>query len=418
MSRKETYFPAFPGHPRPFISIGLPFAEACRQHVTNTFKSKRVYIIVSKSISQTSTFAVLRDELGDAVVGVRFGIKQHVPWQDVLEVANDLRRLSADLIVTLGAGSLTDGAKVASFAFANSAFTLEDMAKLHIGADPKPDLESLQACRLPIINIPTSLSGGEYTPRGGATDFRTHQKASFQHPSIGASLVILDPAITVSTPERVWLSSGIRAVDHCIEGLCSIFFDGPADEATKETAEDAFTDGLRLILPNLLRAKHKPEDLSARRNCMLGVIGAAKGLKAGVPMGASHGIGHQLGPLGVSHGETSCVLLPSVLRYNHRHGTASARERQAKVLHILQDLGLDLLKRTDETPEASNLGDAMEAIVSGLGLPTTLDEVGVGNEKFKELADNSMKDRYIPTNPVTITHPDQVLEILQMAARP
>jgi alcohol dehydrogenase class IV len=300
-------------------------------------------------------------------------------------------------------------------ALANSAFTLEDLAKLHIGADPKPDPKSLQPCTLPIFNIPTSLSGGEYTPRGGATDFRTHQKASFQHPSIGASLVILDPAITVSTPERVWLGSGIRAVDHCVEGLCSIFFDGSADPDAKTNAEKAFIDGLRLLLPNLLLTKDNPEDLSARRKCMQGVVKAVKGLKAGVPMGASHGIGHQLGPLGVSHGETSCVLLPSVLRYNRRHGGTSVYERQRRVVDILEDLGLDKLGQNSKNTGASELGDVMAAIVAGLGLPTTLKEVGVGNEKFKELADNSMKDRYIPTNPVPITHADQVLEILQMA---
>lgn len=90
MASNEVYFAAFPGHSRPFISIGLPFSQACRQHVTNTFKSKRVYIIVSQSISQTETFFVLRDVLSDCIAGVRFGIKQHVPWQDVIEVANGM----------------------------------------------------------------------------------------------------------------------------------------------------------------------------------------------------------------------------------------------------------------------------------------------------------------------------------------
>jgi hypothetical protein len=90
MASNEVYHAAFPGHTRPFISIGLPFAQACRQHVTNTFKSKRVYIIVSKSISQTETFSNLRDELSDSIAGIRYGIKQHVPWQDVIEVANGM----------------------------------------------------------------------------------------------------------------------------------------------------------------------------------------------------------------------------------------------------------------------------------------------------------------------------------------
>lgn len=115
MTSEESYYLPFTGDTRPYISTGLPFAQACRQHVSQTYKANRVYIIVSKSISQTETFALLKRELGDKVAGVRYGIRQHVPWTDVLEVAAELRDAQADLIVTLGAGSLTDGAKVASF---------------------------------------------------------------------------------------------------------------------------------------------------------------------------------------------------------------------------------------------------------------------------------------------------------------
>lgn len=207
----------FPPNPKPYISISLPFQKACAHHVTNTFHASKVYVIVSTSISKTENFANLRSELQGKIVGVRYGIKPHTPWIDVLEIVNDIRQKEADLIVTLGAGSLTDGAKIISFALANQAFTLESLARL-----PAPmKTPDLQPCQLPIINIPTSLSGGEYTSTGGATDIRTHQKHSFAHASMGARLVILDPVLSISTPERIWLSTGMRAVDHCVEGLCS-----------------------------------------------------------------------------------------------------------------------------------------------------------------------------------------------------
>lgn len=296
-------------------------------------------------------------------------------------------------------------------------FTIDDLAKLHISASPKPDPAQIKGCTLPIINVPTSLSGGEYTFRGGATDFRTHHKRSFQHPSMGASLVVLDPAITVSTPARVWLSSGMRAVDHCIEGLCSVFFNGSADEEIKQTVEDSLVSGLKLLLPNLLITKQEPYDLGARRSCMLGVIEAMKGLKAGVPMGASHGIGHQLGPLGVGHGITSCVLLPSVLRYNVKHGEHWVRERQTKVLAVFQRDGhvIDALPSRITDSDTSDLGDMVTAYIAALDLPTSLTEVGVGREQLKALAENAMTDRYIPTNPVTIERVEQVEEILSIA---
>ncbi|KAM7205435.1 Iron-containing alcohol dehydrogenase domain containing protein [Naviculisporaceae sp. PSN 640] len=208
--------------PKPHVSLGAPFEAARKHHAVETFGgATRIYIVVSKSISRTNNFVALQEALGNGVIGVRYGIRQHVPWPGVLAVATELRELDADLIITLGAGSLTDAAKVAAFAVANGAFTLDDLDKLHIRS--KPDSDSLKACTIPIIDIPTWLSGGEYNPAGGATDVRNSRKTSFKHPTMGAQLVILDPALTVSTPETVWLASGMRSVDHCVEGLCALY---------------------------------------------------------------------------------------------------------------------------------------------------------------------------------------------------
>ncbi|KAK4222789.1 iron-containing alcohol dehydrogenase [Podospora fimiseda] len=391
--------------PKPWVSLGVPFAEACAHHASLTFRAKRVYLIISSSISKTPALRSLKAALGDNIVGIRYRIRQHVPWPDVLEVAVELRDLDADLIVTLGAGSLTDAAKVASFAVVKGAFSLDALDKIHIrNADPS----KLKPCTIPIINIPTSLSGGEYNPPGGATDLRNSRKTSFNHGSMGAQLVILDPELTVSTPERVWLSSGMRAVDHCIEGLCSVAFrDG--DTAGSGKVDRHLLKGLRLLLRSLLTTKHNPGDLEARKREM-GVIEAMRGLTRGVPMGASHGIGHQLGPLGVGHGETSCVMLPSVLRWNLKNqgeGEKWVRERLLKVLDAFWE---DATKLGGLSREALSAGDVVAAFFGELELPGSLTE-----DKLEALAKNSMTDRCIPTNPVAITEEAQILEILEMA---
>jgi alcohol dehydrogenase class IV len=111
----ETYRQAFPPKPKPHVSYGIPFPQACAHHITNTFHVSRVYIIVSSSISKTENFKCLQDALGDKIVGIRYGIKPHTPWDDVLEIVADMRQKDAELIVTLGAGSLTDGAKLISW---------------------------------------------------------------------------------------------------------------------------------------------------------------------------------------------------------------------------------------------------------------------------------------------------------------
>jgi len=405
----ETYFQAL--EPKPYISTGVPFVDACKHHAIETFGAHRIYIIVSKSISATKNFTALKDTLGERVVGARYGIRQHVPWPDVLEVAADLRDLSADLIVTLGAGSLTDGAKVASWAAANGAFTVDALDELRTKTNARP-------CTIPTINIPTSLSAGEYNPMAGATDWRNHRKGSFKHLSMVAELVILDPALTVSTPQRVWLSSGMRSVDHCVEGLCSAVF-RPGEGGTVDTAkaEKFFMDGLLRLLPGLLATKARPEDIEARRSEMLGALDAMRGLLQGVTVGASHGIGHQLGPLGVGHGETSCVMLPSVLKWNREHGDAWVEERQKRVLDAFWGDGTvaDVLRRRGLKREIATAGELVRAFVEELGMPTSLTDVSVGKERLDQVAENSMASPHIPNNPVRISGVDQIKEILELA---
>lgn len=112
---------------------------------------------------------------------------------------------------------------------------------------------------------------------------RNHHKQSFAHPSMGAEIVILDPVLSISTPAKFWLSTGMRAVDHCVEGICSFY-------ATDESDEEAI-EGLKLLVPNLLITKREWENEDARLNEMFGVIHSLVGLQHGVPMGASHAIG-------------------------------------------------------------------------------------------------------------------------------
>src|SRR6266576_153112 len=150
------------------------------------------------------------------------------------------------------------------------------------------------------------------------------------------------------TPMRLWLSTGIRAVDHAVETLCSVH-PQPLFEATSAHA-------LRLLPQGLIRTKRDPADLEARLESMLGVWLSLIGIQSGAPMAASHGIGHVLGgTAGVPHGFTSCVMLPHVLRFNHEVNA----ERQALVSEALGE---------PDAPAA----DVVASLIADLGLPGRL----------------------------------------------
>lgn len=113
----------------PFVSYGLSYDKACARHVVDTFRAHRVYVVASGSMARnTDRVDRLVDAINGAgagdgdggvsgkgrvkVVGVRKGITPHTPWSEILQIACECRDVEADCVVTLGAGSITDGAKI------------------------------------------------------------------------------------------------------------------------------------------------------------------------------------------------------------------------------------------------------------------------------------------------------------------
>lgn len=103
--------------PGPFISSGLPYHVACVKHVTQTYKASRLFIIASGSLSRsTDKLKRLIEALRkDNIVGIQKGMTSHSLWSEILSVTAEARAKEADCIITLGAGSITDAAKLVVF---------------------------------------------------------------------------------------------------------------------------------------------------------------------------------------------------------------------------------------------------------------------------------------------------------------
>lgn len=306
-------------------------------------------------------------------------------------------------------------------AAANDAFDFTRLKHLTNNRDASVQRPDLVSPHIPIISIPTSLSGGEYSDHAGGTNDQTQHKHGFgPSPPLGPRLIILSPQLAMTTPPRFWLSTGIRAVDHCVETICSPYSMPPSDAAAAEA--------LRKLVPGLLRCAKDTDntDLDARFQCQLGVRDAMQAVKGKAPLGASHGIGHQLGPLGVGHGETSCILLPAVCAFNARHSTNAESEAHATDIPTKQDRVLDVLWTEPNvaaaltsrglSKEKADLSACLDAIISELGMPRSLGALGVDRNKFSELASSSLNDRWCQTNAVPLRQKAQVVEILEMCA--
>ncbi|HEX2941177.1 MAG TPA: iron-containing alcohol dehydrogenase [Rhodopila sp.] len=375
------------------VTYGVPLAEALADEVTR-IGARAVYVLASGTLNrETDVIARVRRVLGDRLAGVYARIGAHTPRVDVVAAANEARVAKADLLLTVGGGSVTDAAKMVGLCLGNDVTRPEqlDAFRAIVTPDGTTERPPTKPPGVRSIDVPTTLSAGEFTWFAGCTDTARHVKESFGHALMMPQAVILDPAVTVHTPMWLFLSTGIRAVDHAVEDICSInptpFSDGASLQA------------LRLLAAGLPAVKADPADLDARLNCQLGSWMSIMGSQNGVTKGASHGIGHVLGgTAGVPHGYTSCVMLPQVLRFN----APVNAERQAWVA--------DALGRRGEAA-----ADAVAALIRGLGLPTTLRDVGVKPEQLDEIARESMHDRWVHTNPRKIDGPAVVRTLLDAA---
>jgi len=367
------------------VIYGRPAADSVAELV-GRHQAERVFLMVSGTLNrETDEIEKLRAALGNKCVGTFDSMPPHTPRKAVIAAAKQARAAKADLIVTLGGGSITDGAKAVQLCLGNG---IRSAAALDKVRSPNP----VKGAKVRQISVPTTLSAGEFSPISGVTDERTKVKELFRHPDIVPRAVVLDPAVTRHTPMWLWLSTGIRAVDHCVEGICS-------NEATPYGDASAL-HGLSLLARGLPRVKADPNDMEARLDCQLGAWLSMAPLVAGVPMGASHGIGYVLGAVfDIPHGHTSCIMLPSVMRWNRSVNA----ERQAMVAAAMGQPGKDA-------------GDVLDEFIRGLGMPRSLGEVKVGPEHYERIASQAMATPWVPRNPRPIDGPAEVREILELAA--
>jgi alcohol dehydrogenase class IV len=303
--------------------------------------------------------------------------------------------------IEVGSGSYNDACQIARLMATTLPpdFTGSDMEALIDQKRGRANIdEGVQAPKAKLILVPTSLSAGEWNSISSCSN-SAGKKQHFGHPSAAAELILLDPAIASTSPDELWLASGVRAIDHCVETICN--------PECKPECSGIMEVGLRNLLSGLPAYKaskekgDKEELLEGISKCQYGARDAMIGcLIYTVFFGPSHAIGHQLGPVGgVMHGHTSCICLAPVLRYTEDQN----REAQKKVLNAFNEvLGWD----------EKRAGDAMERFVKMLGMPTRLSEVGITKqEQFDSIAEKTLTD-VLAGHPGQLTKKEEVLAVL------
>ncbi len=333
--------------PQEHVLFGISSLERLPNEVKR-LEAKRALVITGQSLAtQTDVLEKVVQALGVFHVGTFAEIRQHTPASGVANAAELARSLQADVIVSLGGGSPIDAAKAV-------------VAKLAEGSGKI----------LPHIAIPTTLSAAEFSHLAGVTDEATRAKGGIADARITPTAVVLDPSLTLPTPLRLWISTGIRALDHAVETLYA-----PGAHPINDVLA---LEAIRLLFLYLPRCQQQPEDLNIRTQLQLAAWMSFFG-SINTPMGLSHNLGRRIGATwNVPHGITSCITLPHVMRaMTPKHAPALARI--APVLK-LESAG------TDDTTDALAAADAVSNLVARLGLPQHLSEVGVTETDIPKIA--------------------------------
>lgn len=320
--------------------------------IVDELGASRVMIVTGNSLAtQTDHVGALERALGTRHVATYARMHAHAPRADVDDAIALVGECNADLLIGYGGSSVTDATKIVA-----------------VRARAKP---------IPHVLVPTTLSSGEWTPASGMTGDAPGVKTYVVDPAMAPFAIVLDPEITLTTPMVLWLSTGMKAVDHACEAMW-----GPRAHPVTDTLASEAIRTLRAALPATLAA---PRELDARLASQIAGWMSMAGV-VNVRVHLSHTLGHQIGARwDVPHGITSGITLAPVMRYVEAENPDGARRVAAAFDAVSVAAG----------------ADAITALVESLGLPTRLRDVGADRADFRAVAEATLAaghaTGYVPT---------------------
>jgi maleylacetate reductase len=299
----------------------------------------RVALATTRSlIAEERLISVVQRALGDACVAATVVVSQHAPMAQVEAGLQQAADASVDGLVSFGGGSSIDAAKMIAIKLA--------------------DRDGQASRGLPHIAVPTTLSAAELAAGAGYTD-DAGNKAGMRDARLQPDAVIYDADLTLATPIDLWLSTGIRALDHAVEGFLA--------DALHPFSDVMALEAIRRLFESLPKAKAAPGDIGVRTENQLAAWFSFT-LPAQSAGGLSHVMGKQIGArYGIPHGVTSCLILPHVMRYFQ--GRAPDR-----VALLSAATGHDPVGR-------------VQSLIESLGLPQHIAGYGIGEPELRKAAD-------------------------------
>ena len=337
-------------------------------------KSEHVFLISDHGLESIGVVKKVQDIIAEG--GLKCTTFLDVIPNPTVDVVNDSAKLykesGATSIIALGGGSSMDVAK-ATGVLATYGGKITDYEGLYKVPGPI----------VPIIAIPTTAgTGSEVTASAVITDEERNYKMSVISYEMLPKYAVLDPELIMTAPASVAASCGVDALIHAMEAYVSNF----ASPFTDAMAEKA----MELVGANIRRFVANRKDVDAACAMMTGSTFAGMAF-AWAKLGNVHAMSHPVSAyFHVAHGVANAVLLPTVVEYN----ALADHGRYEKIYNFIRES-----KEPAKDFKPQMLVDEIKKLNADLGIPASLSEVGVTEDKIEAMAKDAVVHPNVMANP-------------------
>ena len=350
---------------------------------------QKAFVVTDGGLSETGLVDMIKEKLGSQLCGVFMDVPQD-SGMDVVDKGAELALAAgADVIVSLGGGSVIDTAKGMCIVMTEGG-SLRDFQGMQMLTRPQK----------PHIVIPTTAgTGSEVTAGAVILDREQGQKIIiFEHHNIPRS-AILDPRMTENLPPHLTASTGMDAMTHAVEAYMALQRN-PVSDANALHA-------IRLIANYLPVAVENGSDLVARGQMQVAALLAGWAFSNAM-VGLVHAMAHSLGAVcGTPHGLANALLLPHVMQFN-------LDEIPGLTADIARAMGLDS-RGMNNAELGSEAVAEMKRLTQKIGLPQKLRDLDIEHKHLEQAAELSLSDGSIIYNPKMIMEAEEVLDVYREA---
>jgi alcohol dehydrogenase len=341
---------------------------------------RRALVCTDSRLADTAEFAEILELLSASGIRVMTytDALPDVPTAQVLECAALARAADPEVVIGIGGGSCIDLAKSVAVLLAHGGTPRDYYGEFRVPG-PIP----------PVVAVPTtSGTGSEVTPVAVLTDPDRVMKVGISSPHLVPTAAVCDPELTYGAPPGLTASAGADAFTHAVEAFTAIRRPADTDLSLSRVfvGKNAHADhyaltAIKLITANLARAWADPHDHEAREAMMLAATAGGFAL-ATAGTAAAHAIQYPVGALThTPHGVGVGSLLPYVMEFNRS-------EREAEFAQIARAWGVDVTAGAG--PGADAAIDAVAGLLESVGIPRTLADLGLPEDRLRWTAEQSL----------------------------